>query len=109
MREITIPYHFEPRDYQIPIFEAIDEGVKRIIMVRHRRAWKDKVCFNIIVKKAAEDVWIYYYVFPTYSQGKKAVWDWIDKDGWKTIKHIPDEIIKRKNDTEMKVELIMVL
>ena len=106
MREITIPYHFEPRDYQIPIFEAIDEGVKRIIMVRHRRAWKDKACFNIIVKKAAEDVWIYYYVFPTYSQGKKAVWDWIDKDGWKTIKHIPDEIIKRKNDTEMKVELI---
>ena len=106
MREITIPYHFEPRDYQIPIFEAIDEGVKRIIMVWHRRAWKDKACFNIIVKKAAEDVWIYYYVFPTYSQGKKAVWDWIDKDGWKTIKHIPDEIIKRKNDTEMKVELI---
>ena len=106
MREITIPYHFEPRDYQIPIFEAIDEGIKRIIMVRHRRAWKDKACFNIIVKKAAEDVWIYYYVFPTYSQGKKAVWDWIDKDWWKTIKHIPDEIIKRKNDTEMKVELI---
>ena len=106
MREITIPYHFEPRDYQIPIFEAIDEGVRRIIMVWHRRAWKDKACFNIIVKKAAEDVWIYYYVFPTYSQGKKAVWDWIDKDWWKTIKHIPDEIIKRKNDTEMKVELI---
>ena len=106
MREITIPYHFEPRDYQIPIFEAIDEGIKRIIMVWHRRAWKDKACFNIIVKKAAEDVWIYYYVFPTYSQGKKAVWDWIDKDWWKTIKHIPDEIIKRKNDTEMKVELI---
>ena len=75
-------------------------------MVWHRRAWKDKACFNIIVKKAAEDVWIYYYVFPTYSQGKKAVWDWIDKDWWKTIKHIPDEIIKRKNDTEMKVELI---
>jgi hypothetical protein len=38
MTEITIPYHFEPRDYQLPIFEAIDEGVKRIIMVWHRRA-----------------------------------------------------------------------
>ena len=75
-------------------------------MVRHRRAWKDKACFNIIVKKAMEEIWIYYYVFPTYSQGKKAAWDWIDKDGWKTINHIPQEIIKRKNDTEMKVELI---
>ena len=75
-------------------------------MVRHRRAGKDKACFNIIVKKAMEDVGIYYYVFPTYSQGKKAAWDGIDKDGWKTINHIPKEVIKRKNDTEMKVELI---
>lgn len=106
MTELTIPYHFTPRDYQIPIFEAIDNWIRRIIMVRHRRAWKDKACFNLIVKKALEDVWVYYYVFPTYSQGKKALWDWIDKDWWKTIKHIPDEIIKRKNDTEMKVELI---
>lgn len=106
MTELTIPYHFIPRDYQLPIFEAIDNWVKRIIMVRHRRAWKDKACFNIIVKKAMEVVWIYYYVFPTYSQGKKAAWDGIDRDGWKTINHIPKEIITRKNDTEMKVELI---
>lgn len=104
--KIEIPYHFSPRDYQLPIFKAIDNGVKRIIMVRHRRAWKDKACFNVIVKKALETVGIYYYVFPTYSQGKKAVRDGIDKDGWKTIKHIPDQVVSRKNDTEMKVELI---
>ena len=106
MTELTIPYHFTPRDYQLPIFEAIDSWIKRIIMVRHRRAWKDKACFNVIVKKAMETVWIYYYVFPTYSQGKKAARDGIDKDGRKTINHIPQEVVKRKNDTEMKVELI---
>ena len=106
MTELTIPYHFTPRDYQLPIFEAIDSWIKRIIMVRHRRAWKDKACFNVIVKKAMETVWIYYYVFPTYSQWKKAARDGIDKDGWKTINHIPQEVVKRKNDTEMKVELI---
>lgn len=104
--KIEIPYHFTPRDYQLPIFKAIDNGVKRIIMVWHRRAWKDKACFNVIVKKALETVGIYYYVFPTYSQGKKAVRDGIDKDGWKTIKHIPDQVVSRKNDTEMKIELI---
>ena len=104
--KIEIPYHFSPRDYQLPIFKAIDNGVKRIIMVWHRRAWKDKACFNVIVKKALETVGIYYYVFPTYSQGKKAVRDGIDKDWWKTIKHIPDQVVSRKNDTEMKVELI---
>lgn len=74
-------------------------------MVRHRRAWKDKTCFNLIVRQAVAVVWTYYYVFPTYSQGKKALWDWIDKSGFKTINHIPAAIIKRKNDTEMKVEL----
>jgi len=104
--KIEIPYHFTPRDYQLPIFKAIDNGIKRIIMVWHRRAWKDKACFNVIVKKAMEIVGIYYYVFPTYSQGKKAVRDGIDKDGWKTIKHIPDQVVSRKNDTEMKIELI---
>lgn len=105
MTNITIPYMFKPREYQLPIFKAIDNGIKRIIMVRHRRAWKDKACFNVIVKKAMENVGIYYYVFPTYSQWKKAVWDGIDKDWWKTINHIPKEIIKTKNNTEMKIEL----
>lgn len=102
MTNITIPYMFKPREYQLPIFKAIDNGIKRIIMVRHRRAWKDKACFNVIVKKAMENVGIYYYVFPTYSQGKKAVWDGIDKDGRKTINHIPKEIIKTKTIQKWK-------
>jgi hypothetical protein len=38
MTDLTIPYKFKPRDYQLPIFKAIDNGVKRIIMVWHRRA-----------------------------------------------------------------------
>lgn len=106
MTEITIPYEFQPRSYQIPIFQAIDNGIKRVIMVWHRRAGKDKACFNLLVKKSVEEVWIYYYVFPTYSQWKKALWDGIDKDWFKTLNHIPNEIIVRKNDTEMKVELV---
>ena len=105
MTRLRFPYHYMWRDYQEPIFDAIDNGVKRIIMVRHRRAGKDKTCFNLIVRKAMYDVGTYYYVFPTYSQGKKALRDWIDKDWRKTLNHIPSEIIKRKNDTEMKVEL----
>ena len=54
--ELTIPYKYTPRDYQIPVFEAMDSGVGRVIMVWHRRAGKDKTCFNIMVKKALEKV-----------------------------------------------------
>ena len=75
MTRLRFPYHYMWRDYQEPIFDAIDNGVKRIIMVRHRRAGKDKTCFNLMVWKALDDIGTYYYVFPTYSQGKKALWD----------------------------------
>lgn len=35
--KISIPYNFIPRDYQIPVFEAFDNGIKRGILIWHRR------------------------------------------------------------------------
>lgn len=34
------------------------------------------------------------------------IWDGIDKAGFKFLDHIPAELIKKKNDTELKIELI---
>lgn len=75
-------------------------------MVWPRRHGKDKSCFNGLVKKAAERVGNYYYIFPEYNQGRKALWDNIDKDGLRTIDHIPKELVRAKNNTEMKIELL---
>ena len=72
----------------------------------HRRSGKDKTHFNLIVKKAFERIGGYYYLFPTYRQGKKIIWDGIDGDGMKFLDHIPPHTIKRKNNTEMFIELI---
>lgn len=47
---------------------------------------------------------IYYYFFPTYSQGKKALWEAIGKDGLPYIKHFPEELVETINQTEMKVK-----
>ena len=49
-------------------------------MVRHRRAGKDKRCFNIMIEKAMERVGVYYYMLPEYSQARKVMWDAIDKN-----------------------------
>ena len=68
VEQITIPYKFTPREYQLPIFKALDNGIKRIIMIFHRRAGKDLTCFNVTVKKALENVGMYFYIFPTYTQ-----------------------------------------
>lgn len=104
--ELTIPYKYDPRYYQIPFFRAIDTGTLRCIIIWPRRHGKDKSCFNALVKKMLERVGVYYYVFPEYNQGRKALWDNIDKSGFKTIHHVPQELIKRKDNTQMLIELV---
>lgn len=106
MPTIQIPYKFTPREYQLGFFRAIDSGIQRVLLVWPRRHGKDKSCFNALVKKATERVGNYYYIFPEYNQGRKALWDNIDKDGMRTIDHVPKEFKKSQNATEMKIELL---
>lgn len=52
-----------------------------------------------------EEVGNYYYLYPTYSQGKKALWEGRGKDGVKYLDHFPKELRDGEpNDTEMKVK-----
>ena len=106
MIEINLPHSFIPRSYQLPLMEAIDNGFKRLIYVAHRRAGKDKTIWNITIKEAFKRVGTYYYILPTYSQAKKVIWDSIDKDGFKMMNHLPDKLIRNKNETEMQIELV---
>ena len=102
--EISLPFMFEPRDYQLPLLKGIDGGYKRLLIVWHRRSGKDKTCVNIIAKKMQERVGTYYYLFPTYNQGRKVLWDGMDKMGFKFLDHFPKALVKGKpNDTEMKL------
>jgi hypothetical protein len=106
LREITLPYNFELRKYQLPIFEAFDKGFKRLILIHHRRAGKDKACWNLMIREAWQTVGNYYYLFPTYSQARKALWEGRDKSGMRNIDHIPRDLIEGKpNETEMKIKL----
>lgn len=104
--EIKIPHKFVPRDYQLPLFEAMDNGIKRAILVWHRRAGKDKACWNYTIKRAFERVGTYFYFLPEYSQAKKVIWDNIDNDGFRMVEHIPEHLIKATNKQELKIELI---
>lgn len=104
---IELPHNFTPRDYQLDILKAIDSGCNRIFMRWTRRAGKDLLCWNVMIKKAFERVGNYYYVFPTYSQGKKALWEGKTKDQIKYLDCIPQCLIKgRPNSNEMKIELV---
>jgi phage terminase large subunit len=103
---ITLPHNFKPRDYQVGLFKAIDEGYKRAVAIWHRRAGKDKSLINIIAKEMLVKKGTYYYFFPTYKQGKKILWNGMDREGFKFIDHIPKEIRKRVDNQEMLIETI---
>ena len=97
--EITLPHKFLPRQYQFPALQALDNGKKRAVLVWHRRAGKDKLCFNYLVRKAFERVGLYFYFLPNRPQSKKVIWDNIDNSGFKMLDHIPKEIIAKINET----------
>ena len=103
---IVVPHKFKPRPYQLPFLKAMDSGIKRAVLVWNRRSGKDKACFNLMIKKAFERVGTYFYFLPEYTQARKVVWDNIDSDGFRMLDHIPRELIAKKNETTLKIELI---
>lgn len=105
MQKITLPYNFKERKYQLPLLKAMDSGYKRGVAIWHRRAGKDKVLVNITAKKMFERIGAYYYFFPTYNQGRKILWQGMDRDGFKFMDHIPQEIRRRTDNTQMLIEL----
>lgn len=103
MAIIEIP--FKPREYQRPLIKYVLSGGLRAFAEWHRRAGKDLCLWNLMVRKASGKIGLYYYFLPTYTQGKKVIWDGITNDGIRFIDFIPQEMIEAKNETEMKIVL----
>lgn len=49
---------------------------------------------------------VYYYIFPTYSQAKKVIWDSITNEGKRILDYFPEELVTQKNSQEMKIRMI---
>ncbi len=95
---------YVPRPYQVPLIEAIeDKSYKRVLGILPRRAGKDITAFNICIRQLLKKICVIYYIFPTYSQGKKILWDSITNTGEKILDYIPEELIESKNSQEMKI------
>lgn len=103
--DLDIPHNFTPRKYQLPLLQSLDEGVKRALIVWHRRSGKDKTCWNYMIKKAVAEKGAYFYFLPSYTQAKKVIWDNMDDDGFRMLDHIPAELTKKRREDELKIEL----
>lgn len=83
------------------------DGGKRAVCVWHRRGGKDSCSLNFSAVAAIQKPGVYWHMLPTQKQGRKVIWDGIDKRGRKLIDQaFPNKIRKKVNDSEMKIELI---
>ncbi len=97
---------FQPRNYQIPLVRAFDEGKRRIYCRWHRRAGKDLLLWNLMAREAGTKPGIYYYLLPTYKEAKRIIWDGMTNDGQKFLDFIPAELIEKRNEQEMKLTFV---
>ena len=74
---------------------------------------KDKTFINFTVKEAVKRKGLYAYLFPNYNQGRKVIWDGMDKSGFPFMHHFPgfenpkspESIVSKVNNTTMSVRL----
>lgn len=92
--EITIPFQYEPRPYQLE-YHKTQKRFK--VCVFHRRGGKSKMALNEQVRKTQIRKGIYYYFLPTYRQAKQVIWDEL------VDQHIPKNIVKDFNKSELAI------
>ncbi len=96
---------FIPRSYQSPILKALDTGFKRVLAILPRRSGKDITALNYVIRQMWEHPGVYYYIFPTYAQAKKVIWDSMTNEGKRILDYFPEELLNQKNSQEMKIRM----
>ncbi|WP_431321666.1 hypothetical protein [Rhizobium sp. YTU87027] len=103
MGEISLPYEWEPRDYQKPAWDSWLNGCNRQLLVWHRRAGKDDINLRQHAVGAFNRVGTYWHMLPQYAQARKAIWDAVNpKSGKRRIDEaFPHQIRASTRDNDM--------
>lgn len=109
MTKITIPNQWEPRPYQVPLYNDFGYGreYQRAVAVWHRRAGKDSMGLNLTAREMFNRKGTYWHLFPEQAQARKAIWNGVDKLGRRIIdQFMPPEIRVRTSTQEMLFETV---
>lgn len=104
---MQVPVNFAPRVYQNEALAALDGGCTMNVWCWARRGGKDFTAFGYAVKKMVEKPMNVVIVWPTKKQGYDNFWTAIENDGFKTLDHIPKQLIASQSNspTDMRVML----
>ena len=115
MAIIKIPQNFEPRPYQLKLFQAMDgirdkpdSGVLRALIRWHRQSGKDTACWAYMITRAVREPGNYVYLFPRQSDAKRALWEKIDPITGHSLMDMIPESIRKINQSELKVTISTV-
>lgn len=72
---LRIPNDWSPRDYQLPAWQALEGGCKRVLPIWHRRSGKDDIALHWTAVSILQRPGTYWHMLPKYEQARKAIWD----------------------------------
>lgn len=105
---ILLPNNWTPREYQKPALRAFGRGIKRLVLIWHRRAGKDDVALNVAAVEAMREVGEYWHMLPEAAQSRKAIWEAVDPHtGKRRIDQaFPLELRETTRETDMMIRFI---
>jgi len=95
VNEVTLPFKFTPRDYQIPPMAAWTLGLKGLLPYGTEELGKRKHLLMLLPRRCRNGG-LYFYIFPTYAQAKKSIWDGKDREGFPFTGHFPDILVEKR-------------
>jgi phage terminase large subunit len=107
---VTLPNNFTPRPYQRRYMGYFDAGGKRACWIVHRRGGKDLTAAHQTCKEMHKRRGVYWHIFPTAEQGRKAIWEGFTRDGQRVMEQVFPAAIRKSPryfapNAEMLVEL----
>jgi len=98
---------FVARPYQQKALRAfLIDGVKRFLIVAHRRSGKDTMSFQMLWMGALMRPGLYYHLLPKIGQSMQVVWHGKGKDGTGFREYIPKEVVAQVNHSTMTITLV---
>jgi phage terminase large subunit len=107
-RRVVLPASgWEPRAYQLPLWDYLEGGGTDANVVAHRRWGKDDVALHWAAVAAHQRIAPYWHMLPEYAQGRKAIWRAINPHtGRRRIDEaFPKELRAQTVDDEMFIRL----
>lgn len=108
MTSLVLPNNWAPREYQLPAWRKLDAGIKKALLVWHRRAGKDDVCLHFAATQVLQRTGNYWHMLPEYAQARKSVWEAVNPHtGMRRIDEaFPSAMRKSTRDTDMRIEFL---